>query len=699
MKVEIKYCNNVDSGIIVIKENTLNIKYAINGTGKSTIARAILSSVNDRNTGGKSVAELTPFKHIGSSSIFPEVIGTEEISNIMIFDEKYINDFVFQADELLKGSFDVFIRDENYEKGMKEIDLRVENIKAMLSEDKEIAGLINDFNEISGSFGKPTKAGIHGASSLAKAFKGGNKVIHIPEGLEGYKDFIQHNENYKWIKWQLDGKSYIDISSGCPYCTNDIQEKKETIRKVSEVYDSKSIENLNKIVAVFQRLNQYFSDETKARINEFVSNIGTYTDEQVDYLNEVKNQIDRLNEKFLKAQHLGFLSLKDVDKVIEELENHKIDINLYVHLKSDSTISKVEIVNNAIEEILKEAGELVGSIAKQKILIERLVKENSDEINGFLRNAGYDYKVTLIEDKEGQHRLKLIHNDISGEVSNAKNHLSFGERNAFSLVLFMYDALKSSPSLIVLDDPISSFDKNKKYAIIEMLFRKEKSFRGKSVLLLTHDLEPIVDMVYLHSDRFIKPFATFLENMHGQLSEKEITKSDIKTFVEVNRENLCLELHDLNKLVYLRRLYEVMEYRDFGYDVLSNLFHKRVTATRKDGDAIRNMPDEEIKQGCEKIKKYISNFNYKELLELLTNDTEMKTLYSAAKNNYEKLHIYRIIFVDKESDDIGSDIIRKFINEAFHIENNYIYQLNPREYQLVPQYVIDECDKFVEKLH
>ena len=56
-------------------------------------------------------------------------------------------------------------------------------------------------------------------------------------------------------------------------------------------------------------------------------------------------------------------------------------------------------------------------------------------------------------------------------------------------------------------------------------------------------------------------------------------------------------------------------------------------------------------------------------------------------SNYEKLHIYRVIFDDKP-DMIESDIIQKFINEAFHIENDYIYQLNPSVYQTVPQYVI-----------
>ncbi|MFH3031368.1 hypothetical protein, partial [Citrobacter freundii] len=45
MDVEIKYCNNIDNACITLSENKLNIKFAPNGTGKSTISRAILGTV------------------------------------------------------------------------------------------------------------------------------------------------------------------------------------------------------------------------------------------------------------------------------------------------------------------------------------------------------------------------------------------------------------------------------------------------------------------------------------------------------------------------------------------------------------------------------------------------------------------------------------------------------------------------------
>ena len=42
MNIEIRNCNNIDSAAISIAEGKLNIKFAPNGTGKSTIARAII---------------------------------------------------------------------------------------------------------------------------------------------------------------------------------------------------------------------------------------------------------------------------------------------------------------------------------------------------------------------------------------------------------------------------------------------------------------------------------------------------------------------------------------------------------------------------------------------------------------------------------------------------------------------------------
>jgi hypothetical protein len=35
--------------------------------------------------------------------------------------------------------------------------------------------------------------------------------------------------------------------------------------------------------------------------------------------------------------------------------------------------------------------------------------------------------------------------------------------------------------------------------------------------------------------------------------------------------------------------------------------------------------------------------------------------------------------------------LRKFVNESYHIENEYVMQLNPREFDAVPEHVVQAC--------
>jgi predicted ATP-binding protein involved in virulence len=695
VEIQINNCNNIDNGKITIVERLLNIKYAINGTGKSTISKAIQKSIISRISGKDELLALKPFKVLNDDSVLPSVVGCETISSVKVFDESYIDDFTYQPDELLKGSFDILIRDENYDSVMAEIEELVSQIKNHFNENQNIEALIADFDELSSSFGKPTKKGVHGASPIAKALKGGNKVTNIPEGLEAYQHFIQGGNNVKWVKWQLDGGQFIEESDNCPYCVSDVKDTKETIKRVGEVYDSKSIENLNKLIQIFQRLEKYFSNQTREIISEFVSSVEGYSDEQVGYLLEVKDQVDRLNGRFKQLKNIGFFSFKDVEKVIDELSKYSVDSNLYSHLQSEEILEKIIRVNESIENLIATAGKLQGRITVQKKYIEQVVQENKSNINTFLRNAGYRYTVDLVEDGMGKHKLKLIHSDlVSKEVSGVRNVLSYGERNAFALVLFMFDALKTPPDLIVLDDPISSFDKNKKYAIVDMLFRKEKSFRGKTVLLLSHDLEPIVDMLYHHSDRFEKPYASFLQNNNGQLQEVNIGKSDIMTFVDINSSNITSDASLVAKLVYLRRTYEILNSKGVAYQLVSNVFHSRQVPLIFENGTTREMTLAEIDEAETEIKVHISEFDYSGTIQLILDIPAMIGLYQSCGNNYEKLHIYRIISEDADH----ADVVLKFINQVFHIENDYIYQLNPTKYQTIPQYVIDECDQYVATL-
>ena len=260
-------------------------------------------------------------------------------------------------------------------------------------------------------------------------------------------------------------------------------------------------------------------------------------------------------------------------------------------------------------------------------------------------------------------------------------------------MLFMYSVLKENPDLVVLDDPISSFDGNKKFAIINMLFMGKHSLKNRTVLLLTHEFNTVIDAIYNMPYNFNPtPTAAFLTTKQGILQEKEITKADIKSFGEIAHANISSDMDSLNKLVYLRRLLEIENASGLAWQLLSNIFHKREKPEYhfSNGTPNRLMTPEEIQDATNEIKtNYMSDFDYDTEYQKTQDITVLKELYQNSGSNYEKLQIYRIMFNENSS----NSVIKKFVNEAFHIENDYLFQLNPCEYDTVPQYIIDECDK------
>lgn len=699
MNIELKNCNNIDFGAVEIKEARLNIKYAINGTGKTTISRAIEIGIDDT----KSLDGLTPFKYRNGESIEdtnkPSVTGIESLSSISIFNEEYVKRCIFKKDEIIENSFEIFIRNSDYDDRMEQIEQLITAIKTTFSNSEELETLTRDLMELSECFGK-SQSGYSAAGSIGKGIGNGNKLDHIPEGLEVYSEFLKSSNNIQWLKWQIGGNGYLDITDKCPYCTGEIESKKETVLKISTEYNSKMVEHLNKVISVFQRLSKYFSEDTNLKIDIITHNIDGITKEQKTYLIHIKEQIDNMIENLLGIKDIGYFALKDVQKIVDIFSDYRIDLEFYTHLDTEETKKLIDKINESIDVVLDKAGLLQGEINKQTRGIENTISRYNEEINEFLRYAGYKYFVDIELDEDKKHRMRLRHIDNQNKIEQVDDHLSFGERNAFSLVLFMYDTLKKDVDLIILDDPISSFDKNKKFAIINMLFRGANTFKDKTVLMLTHDFEPIIDMQYNLPRKFYpRPYVTFLQTDEGQLQEIEIKKNDIMTFIEIANENISNLEENINKLIYLRRLYEISLNKNEAYNLISNLLHKRSKPIvrvigEKDVDEWRDMTDEELSAANIEINGKIIDFDYESILSDLIDQRKMVKIFREAKNNYERLQLYRIIFNGNND----NDVVKKFVNETFHIENDYILQLNPCKFEIIPKYIIDECEKDIKKI-
>ncbi len=688
MILEISNCNNIDTGNIVIEDKVLNIKYAMNGTGKSTIARAI----ELHSKGDGSIKELTPFKLLESKEEGrePNISGLDGVSSVALFNDAYINQYAFKPDEILTNSFEIFIKSPDYEKHIDRIEKIITEIKNTFSESKEIDQVIVDLTTLNESFGK-SKSGYSEAGILAKGIGKGNKVANIPKGLESYSAYLKSSLNSKWLRWQMDGNTYTGLSDNCPYCTSPTLDKKEVISQVSKEYDAKSIEHLNKIIAVLENLGKYFSQDANDKLVKITCNIKGLSKEEINYLLRIKEQVETLRSKMLDIKGITYFSMKDVGKVADFFISLKINLSFLSEMDSASTRELVDSLNLSLDNVLSQVGILQGEIAQQNQLIKKTIEENKSGINDFLRFAGYKYHVE-VEYINESYKMRLRHVDFSEAVTNGSQHLSYGERNAFSLVLFMYECLSKNPDLIILDDPISSFDRNKKFAVIDMLFRGKKSLRGRTVLMMTHDIEPVIDILYNLPHMFDPiPHASFIELKDGVINEIPITRGDISTFGKICDENICGQTEEVVKLVYLRRYYEIVSNKGLAYQLLSNLLHKRAAPFKKENGQETPLTQSEIAEAENEIKLKMPLFDYHELLSKLTDIVYMKNAYEGSKHNYEKLQIFRVL----QDSFPESNVINKFINEAFHVENEYIMQINPCKYEIVPSFIIDECNRLV----
>lgn len=699
MKIKITHCNNIDFAEVNIDDNRLNIKFAPNGTGKSTIARAILTAGN-KDIPSKLDA-LLPFKLRDNNpdDLQPGVEGLSITTEIMCFDEEYVNQFVFRPDELVSNSFEIFVRDESYVKREKEIAELVREIKSLFLENKELEFLIDTLKSMADAF-KSTKKGLSKSSSGMKGLSAGNKIEHIPDSLQEYTPFIRSENSVDWIDWQIKGYRFLDLASQCPFCVSSTKDRIEYIKGVGEEYDKNIIKNLIAIVGVIEKLGEFFSPEAKERLLKITKLKHGLATEHENSLVTVKNQIDSFLTNLERLRGFSAFDFKDGGKVAEVLPAYKLDLQFFSELDSERMRSAVKPINDAIDAVLEKAGLLQGKINQQLDQMRRTIQRHQQDINDFLAYAGYRYKVEIVGEAE-KSQLRLRHLDHAEHLSGGGQHLSFGEKNAFALVLFMYECLSKKPDLIILDDPVSSFDKNKKYAILEMLFRRDASvcLKDRTVLMLTHDVEPIIDTCKSLSQIFQNhTSATFLKLRDGQITEHPITRDDIQIFPQICKQALQSDKHVVVKLIYLRRSLEISDDKGDAYQVLSNLLHKRDKKidTRESKDSSGNYPEMDVvrsESGTKQILESIPEFDYDGYLACLNDTKAMVDLYIECPNGYEKLQIFRLLDLS-----VDSSVIRKFVNATYHVENEFICQLNPSEFDTIPEYVIDECDRILREI-
>ncbi len=685
MNLLINNCNNIKNGSICIEKNKLNIKYGVNGTGKSTISSAIYKKIKN-----ESLESLKPFN--SDDSTMPKIEGCEEFHSIKTYNDEYVSKFLFlpNGDQLHQNSFEVFIKPKDYEEQIENINSILGIVKDYVINNEIINNIINQKNELSKLIKLNTKKNSINSTGVGKALSVGNKIVSIPEKVNNYSDNLNSSDKVKWYVWNKDGRDYV-VNNHCPFCGQILQDDfSEIMDALDDLFDKKNVENLLKTQSIVINLSGVIGEDTTKFMDSILNNENPISMEEKGKISQFILELDELCEKLTFYLQLDYLNLKNMDNLEKLLIDSRFELKDYDYIRGNDFIDIINSLNDKIDEMLLNIKNLNINISRLNTSIRVYANGNKQRINNFLETVGMNYEVDV------QNNKLLLFYKNSDIIVDVNSHLSWGERNVFALSLFLFDCLYENPDLIVLDDPVSSFDFNKKYAITYYLFHQNNSLKGKTVLMLTHDLEPIINIIKIKKYPFAKGY--YIENNNGIISEKLILEEDIDSILNVAKENYTnSKLNIINRIIHLRRYLELNNEYKYEYNMLSSLLKGYENPIYIFEGNKRDFTAEEYNDTERKIRIYINEFNYQDILSIISNKLLMKQLYLESNNNYEKTEIFRIMLKTFGLLNINP-VIEEFINEEFHIENAYIFQLDPYAYNLVPNYIVEMCDRIVNRI-
>lgn len=483
----------------------------------------------------------------------------------------------------------------------------------------------------------------------------------------------------------------------------------------SESFDKASVEYASAISKSIDALKDYLN---MGKAKELLSFFGTKDNHAV-----LETQLAKLGieAKYLHDRLTAIISFNgaSVDRDnIANLESKLNNMKIYdihacdAYFTSDLTRSEMGKINIEIDAILQDINTLKGEIGKYNSYIQDKVKNRKDDINEFLSIAGFKYTFDVEINGENNARalLKFVLPDgETGDLESSGDNLSWGEKHAFALILFMFDAIRRNAELVILDDPISSFDNDKKYAITNRLFKtgNKESLYQMTVLMLTHDFEPVIDYIQTGSGRqdASSVCATYFENINGQIRCSPIKKdSDLMSSVVLLKElardttvDIVVRIGSLRK--FIEHQHKNPRETSEAYNVLSSLIHGRSALTCCDARGDKLTDEQKIK-GSNFIKKFIPEFDYAATLEQC-DAPNLLDRYSTEGSSYIKMLILRAYTERNEEARERlrktNDALRKYVDETHHIENDYIYSLDVRRFDVVPDYYLRGADLFMEK--
>lgn len=694
--VKLACCNNINCATITLKPNAATVLHGMNGSGKSSVAKAIQLCAGDD---GQSLQALQPY----ASDSQPTVEGLPPNANILVFNEDYVDSTLFKGDmELIENGYRIFVDTPEYRKAAKETDRLLADAVKRLQDEGKVAELLSTVNNLLSCFGKVSKQTYSKTSPIAKGIVStGNLIEHVSPKFKSFSPLIQGDNAKEWLQWHDKGRKF-NSRGMCPYCGKTLEQSElEICNEMQAAYGGKYIDSCTKTIANFGEAEVLLSENARAQVDAILH--GKLEEEPNPengaFLACIKADAEGLKAKLEKIQQFSYSSLKDEEKGADYFEGLKIHVERLEKMNSQFAVERINSINAVLDELSSKMRDIQIAIGRQSSALRKSINASMAEMNAFLESAGFPYEISIASPDRARCAVSLKPRGLEMIVEDLKSHLSYGERNSLAIALFSAQVKSEKPDMVVLDDPISSFDQNKKYAILQRLFSKSKGVcRGITTLLLTHDFETLIMIGKVHKTLLCDTSCFYARNDGGELSLIPVEDDDFNSAVQCFRAIVASDASLPYRIALARRAVEITYGKSPAWHVLSSLMHQRTVATH-DRQELTDAEWEEAGKQLEDIG--FKDFDYQDLLAQLGN-AELLAVYDQALSPVEKICAFRLL-ADNNADEMSQvsnrahvdGTVFKFANEYFHIENLMAYQFDPVKFNTVPTGIIETCDKLI----
>lgn len=697
-------------------DNKVLIVYGSNGRGKSTIKDLFQKENLEKKFGCELENQ--------SNTLYNE-FGNNKF---LVFDEKFVDQFVYFNNSLQQNSMKIIMKTDYINELYNEKSHANDIVNMILDTTNKYLSVIESFNSIlniKSNTGTITTA----KKRFATTFIEGNLPYKYDDLFE-----ISDDNHRKW--WYEGLLIYKDNKlDSCPWCkTNidsvngDLKEQIDSVdntKRIDAKLFSDKVEKVSNLSTIMN--NTLVNEEVKNIISQLISKINVSVDQNVE--EKILADMESLYSLLTNDNEI-FDEIKAKVKILDNiLEIQDIDlINNISKLKFFSITEEISELSNNLDYFIKYNKDIIKGIKDSNKKLYEIIKSDEIDINNIIKSLGLKYYIEIetdpivssgINDNEKYMYLKSLNgNDVSQNIGNV---LSFGEKSTLAFSIFIEQIRNSTNenTIIIFDDPISSYDIFRRYTSLGII-QTITALQYKKIVILTHESNFLTSIISNYEHLTNVKCTILTELNESEIEIKELHRQyDSEINVYKDMLNFSSNLHISQRIVALRQLHDLYQYitgdgKKELYDYICKLVH-----FRKDDNAcwdpiMVTQINELFNYFAINYDSQIENIQDEQLvfsdMELLLNEITSKDIYDITLEDLVCLRMISEVAVRNESNDINKYKTKKLwsvkssskkerlqnfkilLNSITHVDNYEITWpiLCVNDLKSIPKYVISQ---------